>query len=77
MNVLEEELAEGGGHCVREEVGLEVTAFAFPANLDHGFRRRARGRERSTRLAGHGRVAEHGSVRFPAPDVRLLWLRES
>lgn len=40
VNALEEELTEVAAFCREQGVGLEVTAFAYPANLDEGYRER-------------------------------------
>lgn len=58
INALEDELAPAADFCRREGLGLEVTAFAFPAGLDKDFDARV---NRHTR-AVHGitPVSLHG-----------------
>ncbi|MGD2068236.1 MAG: sugar phosphate isomerase/epimerase [Gemmatimonadota bacterium] len=41
-NCLEDELAHVADFCRERDVGLEVTAFAYPGGLDRGFGRRLR-----------------------------------
>lgn len=47
INALEGQLSDAVDYCLEEGVGVEVTAFAYPGNLDDGFRDRV---ERHLRL---------------------------
>lgn len=73
INVLEEELAEAADYCLTEHVGAEVTAFAYPANLeDDGFD--ARIRRHAETLDGVHPVFFHGpflDLYATSPDARI------
>lgn len=73
VNALEEELEEAVAFCREEGVGLEVTAFAWPASLDDGFR--ARLERHVAALDGVAPVLLHGPFLdlYPAsPDPEIV-----
>lgn len=75
VNALEEELAAAVDLCRHEGIGLEVTAFAYPANLDSDFRGRV---ERHVKvLAGLSPILCHGPFldlypTSPDPEVAAV-----
>lgn len=73
MNVLEEELSEGVEYCVREGIGMEITAFAFPGNLDQRFQARLDRHVAATRavtpLLVHGPFLD---LYCTSPDPRIV-----
>lgn len=58
VNALEEELDSVVSFCRAESIGIEVTAFAFPASLDDGYENRVRVHAQA--VDGIGPVASHG-----------------
>lgn len=63
VNAIEEELEEAAAFCRDRGIGLEVTAFAYPANLDDGY---------SDRVARHVAATEGISpVLFHGPFLDL------
>lgn len=73
INALEEELEEVVAFCRDEEVGVEVTAFAYPAHLDAGYGERI---ERHVEVLGDLEpVLCHGPFfdLYPtSPDPRIV-----
>lgn len=73
VNAVEEEIPEAAAFCREEAVGLEVTAFAYPENLDRGFQ--ARLAEHVETLRGVDPVLCHGPFLdlYPAsPDPEIV-----
>ena len=58
INCLEEELASVSETCRREGIGIEVTAFAFPKDLDKGLK--ARVKLHASAVEGIQPVSSHG-----------------
>lgn len=58
INALQDELDESAAVCRAENLGLEITAFAFPSGLDDGFEERVRNHR--TTLAGIAPLSLHG-----------------
>jgi sugar phosphate isomerase/epimerase len=58
INALEDELAPAAAACLREGVGIEVTAFAFPDRLDDGLGERIQAHREA--IEGVDDVSSHG-----------------
>jgi len=73
INAIEGELDATVAYCLAEEIGIEVTAFAFPKNLDNDYDdRKKRHREA---VSGLRVVSLHGPFLdlYPAsPDARVV-----
>lgn len=73
VNALEEELDAAADFCRREAIGLEVTAFAYPSNLDSDYRGRVR--RHAAALEGVSPVLCHGPFLdlYPtSPDPKVV-----
>lgn len=73
INALEGQLAAAVDYCREEGIGLEVTAFAYPGNLDDGFHSRV---ERHLELVAEVRpLLVHGpflDLYVSSPDPRIV-----